>query len=66
MITAGVDLSSQAARTAACLVDWSCNAATVVELVVGASDEAISAWWDRVDKLGIDVPLGWPVAFADA
>ncbi len=66
MITAGVDLSSQAAKTAACVIDWSDHRATVTELTLGVDDDSISALIGRVDKLGIDVPLGWPIAFADA
>lgn len=66
MITAGVDLSSQAAKTAACVIDWSDQRATVVELTLGVDDDSISAHIARVDKLGIDVPLGWPIAFAEA
>jgi predicted nuclease with RNAse H fold len=68
MITAGVDLSSQAAHTAACVVDWSRRErrASVRELAVNVDDAAIAQLVARVDKLGIDVPLGWPVAFAEA
>ena len=66
MITAGVDLASQAARTAACVIDWSDQRATVVELTLGVDDDSISALIARVDKLGIDAPLGWPIAFAEA
>jgi predicted nuclease with RNAse H fold len=66
MNTAGVDLSSQAAKTATCVIDWSDRRATVVELVLGVDDDSISELITRVDKLGIDVPLGWPIAFAEA
>jgi predicted nuclease with RNAse H fold len=66
VITAGVDLSSQDAKTAACVIDWSDHSATVAELALGVDDDAITALVGRVDKLGIDVPLGWPIAFAHA
>jgi predicted nuclease with RNAse H fold len=66
MITAGVDLSSQVAKTAACVIDWSEQRATVLELTLGVDDGSISALIARVDKLGIDVPLGWPIAFVEA
>ena len=66
MITGGVDLASQDAKTAACVVDWSDQRAKVSKLTVGVDDKEIEAIWARVDKMGIDVPLGWPVAFADA
>ncbi len=66
MITAGVDLSSQTAHTASCIIEWSGRGATVTDLKVDVDDGAISALVQSVDKLGIDVPLGWPLAFAEA
>ena len=66
MITAGVDLSSQTAHTASCIIEWSGLGATVTDLKVDVDDCAIAALVQSVDKLGIDVPLGWPLAFADA
>jgi predicted nuclease with RNAse H fold len=66
MITAGVDLSSQTAHTASCVIEWSSSQATVGELALDVDDQAVSRLARTVDKLGIDVPLGWPVAFADA
>ena len=66
MITAGVDLSSQTAHTASCIIEWSGQSATVTDLEVDVDDRSISALAQTVDKLGIDVPLGWPLAFAEA
>jgi hypothetical protein len=66
MITAGVDLSSQDANTAACVIDWSDDSATVSDLTVGVDDSAITHLALTVVKLGIDIPLGWPIAFAEA
>ena len=66
MITAGIDLASQTANTASCLIVWSDDRARVEELVVGVDDDSILEVLQKVDKLGIDVPLGWPIAFADA
>jgi len=66
MITAGVDLSSQTTHTASCVVDWVAGGATVTDLALDVGDDAISTLITEVDKLGIDVPLGWPVAFANA
>jgi predicted nuclease with RNAse H fold len=66
MITAGVDLSSQTAHTASCVIEWSGRSATVTDLKVDVDDRAISVLIRSVDKLGIDVPLGWPLAFAEA
>jgi predicted nuclease with RNAse H fold len=66
MITAGVDLSSQTAHTASCTIEWSGGRATVRNLALDVDDSAITALVTTVDKLGIDVPLGWPTAFAKA
>ena len=66
MITTGVDLASQAAKTALCSLDWSRRPVRLTELVVGVDDATIAARLSEVDKLGIDVPLGWPTAFVAA
>jgi Protein of unknown function (DUF429) len=66
MITAGVDLSSQTAHTASCVIDWSDGTASVRHLTLDVGDAAITTLAGKVDKLGIDVPLGWPTAFAEA
>jgi hypothetical protein len=66
MITAGVDLSSQVLGTASCVIDWSGQRATVISLCLGVADTDIVDLVGGVDKLGIDVPLGWPIAFAQA
>ena len=49
MITGGADLSSQAARTAACLVDWSHSAAT--------GDLWVAALVARAAALGLVEPV---------
>ncbi len=66
MLTAGVDLSSQPRGTASCLIEWSAGRPRVSDVTVGVTDKAIVGLLGSVDKLGIDVPLGWPVAFVDA
>ena len=66
MLTAGIDLSSQASHTAACVIDWSGGRAAVTDLTVGVTDGTISALITEVDKVGMDVPLGWPISFARA
>jgi predicted nuclease with RNAse H fold len=67
VITAGVDLASQALRTASCEISWSGGVAEVRELTAsGVGDEEILELVGRADKTGLDVPLGWPVAFVDA
>jgi predicted nuclease with RNAse H fold len=66
MITAGVDLSSQDANTAGCVIEWSNATPTITDLIVGVGDSIITKLSSTVDKLGIDIPLGWPIAFAEA
>jgi Protein of unknown function (DUF429) len=66
--TAGVDLSSQARKTASCVITWSGGRAWVSALEVGVTDEAIGRVLsdDDIAKTGLDVPFGWPIAFVDA
>jgi predicted nuclease with RNAse H fold len=67
VITLGIDLSSQAVHTALCVVDWSTGRARLASLTAsGVSDEFIVEMMGAADKVGIDVPFGWPIAFADA
>lgn len=69
MITAGLDLSTQAAKTAVAVLDWGNGAARLVELSLGMDDDAVVSLAGRVDALGVDCPLGWPddfVAFLTA
>ncbi len=49
-----------------CVVEWSGGRATIVSLTIGLADADITRLIGEVDKLGIDVPLGWPIAFAEA
>jgi predicted nuclease with RNAse H fold len=66
MKTAGVDLASKDADTATCIIEWSDGEATVSELIQNTGDATILELINSVDKVGIDVPLGWPIAFVDA
>lgn len=66
MITGGVDLASQNPKTAVCLLTWAEGRASVDQLTLGANDEAILELIAASDKVGLDVPLGWPIAFAQA
>ena len=66
MRTLGVDLSSQPKRTAVCLVAWRRRHATVELLELGVDDERTYELADRVDKVGLDVPFGWPSVFVEA
>ena len=61
MLTAGVDLAASPAASAVALV----ADGTVVAVAVGAGDDAIVDLTSDASKIGIDCPLGWPVAFTD-
>lgn len=65
-VTLGVDLASQPRGTALCTVRWSETGAAVERMVVGADDDAVLAWSDGADAVGVDAPFGWPQAFAQA
>jgi Protein of unknown function (DUF429) len=64
--TAGIDLSSQDRKSGACVMEWSDYGAEITRLDVGVSDKVITRLIVEVDKVGIDIPLGWPIAFAEA
>jgi hypothetical protein len=71
MRTAGIDLASQAAGTAACTIEWpegghSGDRARVSSLRLGVDDQAATELILGADKVGLDVPLGWPIAFVEA
>jgi predicted nuclease with RNAse H fold len=67
--TLGIDLASQPKETGVCLIDWSAGAGEVIDLQSGelTDDALVDLMLDeRVAKVGIDAPFGWPVAFIDA
>jgi hypothetical protein len=77
--TLGIDLASQPETTAACLLAWHPDRVEVRYLerdrdVVGRLDDErllalmLGEGWpgQRPSKIGIDAPLGWPVAFVAA
>jgi len=63
MLTAGVDLATQSAKTAVAKVLWSHSEAQVVELETHGTDATFLAACQSVDFVGIDAPFGWPDAF---
>ena len=65
-ITAGVDLASRANHTGFCKIEWFANSATVTSLTSSFDDDQLTDLVAGVTKLGIDVPLGWPIAFVEA
>ena len=48
------------------MIEWSDGQATVTSLALGVQDNTIKELIFKANKVGIDVPLGWPVAFVDA
>lgn len=63
MRTLGVDLAAQPEKTAACSVTWSSGEATIDSLSVGLTDNDLSLLGRNADKIGLDVPFGWPTKF---
>jgi predicted nuclease with RNAse H fold len=63
MLIAGVDLAAEPKGTALAIIDWSLDAAVLVELQLGVDDEEILAKVESFEKLGIDCALGWPIEF---
>lgn len=64
--TLGVDLAAQPENTAYCLIGWVKPKARIIELRCGADDAILLEMFGRSDKVGIDAPFGWPIAFAAA
>jgi predicted nuclease with RNAse H fold len=63
--TAGIDLASQDALTAACVIEWPGRMpGRVIALERKVSDRRIIEIAADVRKIGFDVPLGWPRRFA--
>ena len=67
MITTGIDMASQATRTAACSIAWTEGRAEVTSLLPGGVDDPTAlGLMSESDKVGLDVPLGWPAGFVTA
>ena len=70
MVTLGVDLASQAKKTAACRIRWDGGSAHVECLKIGLKDPALIDLFGHPDtgpdKIGIDAPFGWPGDFVRA
>jgi len=67
VLTAGIDLAAQPAKTGVVLVDWSSERPTVVQARREITDKQILALCQEAagqqGRVGIDCPLGWPRAF---
>jgi predicted nuclease with RNAse H fold len=48
------------------LITWTTTSATVEFIEVGVTDERLLELLPKADKVGIDVPLGWPNLFVEA
>lgn len=67
MRTLGIDVASQPARTAVCSIRWEDGSARIEPLGTGgATDLEISRRIGEADRVGIDIPLGWPSTFVEA
>jgi Protein of unknown function (DUF429) len=66
VLTLGIDLASQAARTAVCRIEWSDHRAVVEDPVIGLGDVDLLELIPSAAKVGIDCPFGWPDSFAAA
>ena len=66
MLTLGVDLAADPKKTGTCWIRWEQGRAEVFKASLGADDDALVAAFPRADKVGIDVPFGWPDAFVEA
>ncbi len=60
-------MASQDARTAICSIRWEGGRAEIQPLgSPGASDSEIRRYVETADRIGVDIPLGWPSAFVEA
>lgn len=66
MKTLGIDLASQPANTAACLLNWQDNRVMVETLATGCTDARLDELMQSADAIGVDAPFGWPVDFRRA
>lgn len=62
----GIDMASQDARTAACVLGVRGGRLIVESVEVGCSNATLAALARESDWVGIDAPFGWPEPFVDA
>ena len=68
-ITVGVDFAASPKNTAACEIHWDAGHAVVERVHATVDDSAflsLLAALPEEGRLGLDCPLGWPVAFVSA
>lgn len=64
MITVGIDLATEPAKTAACVLKWDPRPAAVA-VRMGVDDETAVRLALEGDKCAIDAPFGWPRPFVE-
>lgn len=65
MITTGVDLATEPAKTGMATIQWDADGALLTSLRLGVDDDAIIDAATTSTKLGVDCPLGWPDGFVE-
>lgn len=65
MITTGVDLATEPAKTGMATIRWHADGALLTGLRLGVDDDAIVDAAATSAKLGLDCPLGWPDGFVE-
>lgn len=63
MITTGVDLAAQPARTAVAVVDWRAEGARLTTLRLDNTDDDIVRLAAGATRIGVDCAFGWPDEF---
>jgi predicted nuclease with RNAse H fold len=63
VLTVGVDLAAEPAKSALAWIDWSPAGAMVDDLLLAAQDDTVATVVSQADKAGIDCPFGWPQKF---
>src|SRR5688500_1804398 len=66
MRTLGIDLASQAKKTAYCAIEWVSERALVELPQTGRAEADVLDEMERADWIGIDAPFGWPDAMVTA
>jgi len=66
MRTLGIDLAASPTRTAACTIDWTASSVRGEVHPPPLDDAELLRLMHDADRIGIDCPLGWPVAFVEA
>jgi hypothetical protein len=68
VITIGIDMAAQPKNTGICVLEWRANSVQITNLNGSATDEEIKQLIrnNSANKVGVDIPLGWPVEFTAA